>query len=182
MHSRLVRVSKFLSLVLRHQPERIGVELDGAGWVAVADLLAACGAHGFPLTREELEMVVRENDKQRFALSEDGARIRASQGHSVRVELGYAPRVPPAVLYHGTAAHLIASIKERGLVRGRRQHVHLSVDAATAMKVGARHGRPRVIEVESGRMHADGCEFYLSENGVWLTEHVPAKYLVFESD
>lgn len=177
MQSRLVRVSKFLSLVLRHQPERIGIELDEAGWVPVSELIEACRAHGFRITREELETVLRENDKRRFALSEDGERIRASQGHSVRVELGYAPLVPPALLYHGTAAHLVASIKERGLVRARRHHVHLSADAATAAKVGARRGKPLVIEVESGRMHADGYEFYLSDNGVWLTEYVPPKYL-----
>ena len=178
MHSRIVRVSKFLSRVLRHQPERIGIELDGGGWVAITDLLAACRAHNFPVTREELEVVVRENDKRRFALSEDGTRIRASQGHSVRVELGYAPHAPPTVLYHGTASHLLASIREHGLVRGRRHHVHLSADAGTAAKVGARRGKPLVIEVESGRMHADGYEFYVSDNGVWLTEQVPAKYLV----
>jgi putative RNA 2'-phosphotransferase len=179
MQSRLVRVSKFLSRVLRHQPERIGIELDRAGWVAVSDLLAACRAHNFPVTREELEAAVRQNDKQRFALSEDGARIRASQGHSVGVELGYTPLAPPPLLYHGTATRSLASIREGGLVKGRRHHVHLSADAATAAKVGARHGRPHVIEVESGRMHADGYEFYVSDNGVWLTEHVPAKYLVF---
>ena len=178
MQSRLVRVSKFLSRVLRHKPGLIGVELDRAGWVAVSDLLAACRAHNFPVTREELAEVLRENDKQRFALSEDGARIRASQGHSVEVELGYAPLAPPPALYHGTAAHLLDSIRERGLLKGRRHHVHLSADAATAAKVGARHGRPHVIEVESGRMHAEGYEFYRSDNGVWLTEHVPVKYLV----
>ncbi|HEX8131530.1 MAG TPA: RNA 2'-phosphotransferase [Pyrinomonadaceae bacterium] len=178
MQSRFVRVSKFLSRVLRHQPARIGLELDDAGWVAVSDLLAACRAHNFPITPEELAAVVRENDKRRFALSEDGTRIRASQGHSVRVELGYAPLAPPPVLYHGTTSHLLASIRERGLLKGRRHHVHLSTDAATAAKVGARRGRPHVIEVESGRMHADGYEFYRSDNGVWLTEHVPAKYLV----
>jgi putative RNA 2'-phosphotransferase len=178
MQSRLVSVSKFLSRVLRHQPGRVGIELDRAGWVAVADLLAACRAHNFPLTREELEAVVRDNDKKRFAFDEDGTRIRASQGHSVRVELGYAPLAPPPVLYHGTASHLLASIRERGLVKGRRHHVHLSADAATAAKVGARHGEPHVIRVESERMHADGYEFYRSENGVWLAEHVPAKYLV----
>ncbi|HEX8634065.1 MAG TPA: RNA 2'-phosphotransferase [Pyrinomonadaceae bacterium] len=178
MQSRLVRVSKFLSRVLRHQPGSIGIELDGAGWVAVSDLLAACRAHNFPVTLEELRAVVRENDKQRFAFSDDGAGIRASQGHSVSVELGYAPLAPPPVLYHGTAAHLLASISARGLVRGRRQHVHLSADATTAAKVGARHGRPHVIAVESGRMHADGHAFYRSDNGVWLTEHVPAQYLV----
>jgi putative RNA 2'-phosphotransferase len=178
MERRLVRISKFFSRVLRHQPERIGIELDRGGWVAVSDLLAACRAHDFPVTREELWAVVRENDKKRFALNEDGTRIRASQGHTVEIELGYAPLAPPAVLYHGTAAHLLDSIKARGLVKGGRHHVHLSADAATAAKVGARHGKPQVIEVESARMHADGYEFYRSDNGVWLTEHVPAKYLV----
>ena len=178
MQSRLVRVSKFLSLVLRHQPARIGIELDRAGWVDVSVLLAACRAHDFPVTLEELGAVVRENDKQRFAFNEDGTRIRASQGHSVSIELGYAPLAPPPVLYHGTAMRLLASIRECGLLKGGRHHVHLSADAATAAKVGARHGKPHVIEVESGRMHADGYEFYRSDNGVWLTEHVPAKYLV----
>jgi putative RNA 2'-phosphotransferase len=179
MQSRLLRVSKFLSLVLRHQPARIGIELDHAGWVDVSALLAACRAHGFPITLEELSAVVRENDKKRFAFNEDGNRIRASQGHSVQIELGYAPLTPPPVLYHGTASRLLASIRERGLLKGERHHVHLSADAVTAAKVGARHGEPHVIEVESGRMHADGYKFYRSDNGVWLTEHVPAKYLVF---
>ncbi|HZH30511.1 MAG TPA: RNA 2'-phosphotransferase [Pyrinomonadaceae bacterium] len=178
MPGRIVRVSKFLSRVLRHQPARIGIELDAAGWVSVSDLLAACGRHDFHITPEELAAVVRDNDKQRFALSEDGTRIRASQGHSVSVELGYAPLAPPPLLYHGTAAHLLASIREQGLLKGRRHHVHLSADAATAARVGARHGRPHVFTVESGRMHADGYAFYRSANGVWLTEHVPAKYLV----
>jgi putative RNA 2'-phosphotransferase len=149
MPSQIVRVSKFLSRVLRHQPARIGIELDAAGWVSVSDLLAACGRHDFHITPEELAAVVRDNDKQRFALSEDGTRIRASQGHSVRVELGYAPLAPPPVLYHGTAAHLLASIRERGLLKGRRHHVHLSADAATAARVGARHGRPHVFNVSS---------------------------------
>ena len=178
MPSRHVRISKFLSLVLRHRPERIGIELDGAGWVSVSALVAACRAHNFPITLEELEAVVRENDKKRFAFSADGDRIRASQGHSVEVELGYVPLAPPPVLYHGTATRHLASIRESGLVRGGRRHVHLSSDAATAAKVGARHGEPHVIEIQSGRMHADGYEFYRSDNGVWLTEHVPAKYLV----
>lgn len=177
MPGRLVRVSKFLSLVLRHRPERIGIELDQAGWAHVSQLLAACQAHDFPITHEELVAVVRENDKKRFAFSEDGTRIRASQGHSVRVELGYTPLAPPPLLYHGTASHLLASIREQGLLKRGRHHVHLSADALTAAKVGARHGKPHVVEVESGRMHADGYEFYCSDNGVWLTEHVPAKYI-----
>lgn len=179
MQSRLVRVSKFLSLVLRHQPARIGIELDRAGWVAVSDLLEACRAYDFPVTLEELGAVVRENDKQRFAFNEDGTLIRASQGHSVQIELGYAPLAPPPVLYHGTASRLLASIRESGLLKGSRHHVHLSADAATAAKVGTRRGKPHVIAVESGRMHADGYKFYRSDNGVWLTEHVPAKYLIF---
>jgi putative RNA 2'-phosphotransferase len=179
MPSRHVRISKFLSLVLRHRPEQIGIELDHAGWVGVSALLAACRAHGFPITLEELSAVVRENDKKRFAFSAGGERIRASQGHSVKVELGYVPLAPPPVLYHGTASRRLASIRESGLTRGGRHHVHLSSDAATAAKVGARHGEPHVIEVQSGRMHADGYHFYRSDNGVWLTEQVPAKYLVF---
>lgn len=152
--------------------------MDRAGWVSVSALLASCRAHNFPITLEELEAVVRENDKKRFAFSADGDKIRASQGHSVEVELGYMPLVPPPVLYHGTATRRLASIRESGLARGGRQHVHLSADAATAAKVGARHGEPHVIEIQSGRMHADGYKFYCSDNGVWLTEHVPAKYLV----
>lgn len=174
-----VHKSKFLSLVLRHQPEEIGIALDEAGWVSVEELLAACGRRGVHLTRAELEEVVATNDKKRFAFSEDGARIRASQGHSVPVELGYAPAVPPETLYHGTGAQSVASIREQGLLPRSRQHVHLSPDHATAVKVGQRHGRPVVLEVRAGEMHRAGHVFHLSANGVWLTERVPAEYLEF---
>ena len=170
-----------MSLVLRHRPDKVGIELDAGGWVGVADLIRAVNGSGFPLTREELLEVVERNDKRRFALSEDGERIRASQGHSVEVELGYEPCRPPAVLFHGTAERFISSIRETGLNRGVRHHVHLSPDAATAARVGGRRGRAVVLEVGAGRMWADGFPFFLSANGVWLTERVPASYIKFPS-
>nr|AUN37138.1 RNA:NAD 2'-phosphotransferase [uncultured bacterium] len=179
MKDRTVKISKFLSLVLRHKPEEIGIQLDAAGWVPVTELLSACQAHGFSIKPEELEEVVRTNDKQRFAFSEDGSMIRASQGHSVEVKLDYQPLVPPEILYHGTATRFLDSIKEQGLIKGKRHHVHLSGDEATAIKVGARHGKAVVLVIESLQMHKDGFIFYQSENGVWLTEKVPANYMTF---
>ncbi len=177
MTRREVTISKFLSLVLRHKPERVGIVLDEAGWVGVSELLKACNARGFPLTLEELQSVVANNDKKRFAFSEDGARVRASQGHSVKIELDYAPAVPPEILYHGTAERFLSSIKEKGLIKGNRHHVHLSEDATTARAVGQRYGKPFVLEVKSGLMHTDEHMFYRTDNGVWLTEHVPPVYI-----
>jgi putative RNA 2'-phosphotransferase len=179
MSERAVRISKFLSLVLRHQPEKIGLEPDESGWVSVERLIEASRAHGVEFTLEELQNVVVSNDKKRFSLSDDGLWIRANQGHSIKVELGYAPTVPPEILYHGTAERFLASIKQQGLIKGRRHHVHLSADVDTAKKVGQRHGRPVVLRVEAGLMHRDGFIFYLSANGVWLAEFVPVRYLVF---
>ena len=176
---KVIKISKFLSLVLRHEPQRIGIELDAAGWVAVSELLRACRAHGQPLSPEELRQVVFGNDKQRFSFSEDGQKIRANQGHSVPVELGYGAAVPPRILYHGTVEKFLASIRAEGLKKGARHHVHLSPDERTAARVGSRRGRPLILKVESGRMHEDGYEFFLSANGVWLTEHVPPQYLGF---
>lgn len=175
-----VRVSKFLSLVLRHHPERAGIVLDEAGWVSVDDLLAGCARCGMVLDRRRLEEIVRDSDKQRFALSEDGTRIRASQGHSVQVALGYVPKEPPEELFHGTVDRFLGSIREKGLVRGSRHHVHLSADRATAQKVGQRRGRAVVLRVRAGAMHRDGHAFYVSDNGVWLTDQVPPAYLVEE--
>ncbi|MEV6527703.1 RNA 2'-phosphotransferase [Longispora sp. NPDC051575] len=169
----VVKVSKRMSKALRHQPERLGLSLDPAGWVPVEDLLAA-----MHLTREQLDVVVAENNKKRFEVV-DG-RIRASQGHSVAVDLGYEPAEPPAVLYHGTPAGNVAAILEQGLLKGNRHHVHLSGDTATAVQVGARRGRPVVLTVHAGRMAADGHVFYRSTNGVWLAEHVPAEYVKTE--
>jgi len=172
------RISKFLSLVLRHHPERAGLVLDEAGWVSVDDLLAGCAASGVELDRKHLEQLVRDSDKQRFALSDDGERIRANQGHSVSVALGYEPVEPPEILFHGTVERFLPSIRKQGLVRGQRHHVHMSATEDTAIKVGQRRGRPVLLKVRAGAMHRDGIAFYQSENGVWLTEHVPPEYLV----
>lgn len=177
MDQSLARTSKFLSLVLRHRPEHIGIALDSAGWVDVDELLAAAGRSGFALDRATLERVVADNDKRRFAFSDDGARIRASQGHSVAVELGLEPQAPPDVLFHGTATRFLDSIRREGLSPGSRTHVHLSEDEATAVEVGRRHGKPAVLRIDAGGMHRDGHAFVRSENGVWLTPAVPAGYI-----
>jgi putative RNA 2'-phosphotransferase len=174
---RAVEVSKFLSLVLRHDPGRVGIVLDEAGWVDVDELIAACRGAGRGFTRAELEHVVVTNSKQRFALSDDGRRIRANQGHSVEVDLGLPPAEPPEVLYHGTAAGSVEAILRDGLRPMSRQDVHLSPDVETAMRVGARHGRPAVLVVDASELAAGGHIFRVAENGVWLTDHVPASHL-----
>jgi putative RNA 2'-phosphotransferase len=175
--TRLVKVSKYLSKHLRHQPERLGLTLAPGGWVAVADLLAACARHQFPVSRAELDEVVARNNKQRFAFDPTGLLIRANQGHSVAVDLQLAPVAPPAVLYHGTAQHVVAIIQREGLKKMARHHVHLSRDQETAQRVGARHGRPVVFAVDAAAMQQAGRLFYCSENGVWLVEAVPPQYL-----
>jgi putative RNA 2'-phosphotransferase len=177
MDKRHTKISKFLSYVLRHRPDEIGVVLDNAGWVAIDQLLAACAAHGTAIARAELDFVVAHNDKKRFAISEDGQQIRASQGHSTEVELGYEPRQPPEVLYHGTATRHVAGIREQGLVKGKRHHVHLSDTEATARLVGQRHGHVVVLQVRAGEMARAGFTFYISANGVWLTDAVPYRYI-----
>jgi putative RNA 2'-phosphotransferase len=174
-----VRTSKFLSLVLRHDPARIGIRLDEAGWVPVEELLRACNLHGMALSREELEEVVRTNSKKRFAFSDDGLKIRSSQGHSVEIDLGYTPLLPPPTLYHGTARKFLSSIKDTGLVKGARHHVHLSPDMETAEVVGKRRGPFVVLTIDTQAMLRDGHAFYQSANGVWLTDHVPAAYIDF---
>lgn len=181
MKSALVRLSKFLSLVLRHQPERIGIVLDPAGWTSVDDLIAAARRAGIKVDRAMLQRIVAENDKQRFALSADGTRIRANQGHSVAVDLGLDPRQPPDILYHGTSTRNIESIRASGLLPGRRTHVHLSPDEPTAHAIGKRHGRPVVLLVAAGAMHRAGYQFLQSENGVRLTRTVPSEYITFPS-
>ncbi len=179
MTKQLVAISKFLSLVLRHKPQEIGIILDAEGWVPVDDLLLAAARYGQPITREQLDEVVATSDKKRFAFSPDGRLIRASQGHSVEVELGLVPVEPPELLYHGTVERFLESIHEMGLVRGSRHHVHMSADPETAARVGQRRGRPVVLVVEAGQMHRHGHQFFRSDNGVWLTETVPAAYLRF---
>ncbi|KAJ14987.1 RNA 2'-phosphotransferase [Pseudomonas aeruginosa M10] len=159
--------SKFLSYVLRHQPEAIGLTLDGEGWADIDALIAGAARDGRALDRMLLGAVVENNDKKRFALSADGQRIRAVQGHShAAVAIAYAPAVPPAVLYHGTASRFLDSIRERGLVPGSRHHVH-----------GRRYGSPVLLEIDARDMHLAGHLFHQAENGVWLTERVPVRFI-----
>ncbi|NWJ23883.1 RNA 2'-phosphotransferase [Rhizobium sp. RM] len=169
--------SKFLSYVLRHAPQSIGLTLDGQGWAEVDDLLAKANEAGTSIDETTLRTIVAESDKKRFTLSDDGRRIRAAQGHSVVVDLGQPPVAPPSTLFHGTATRFFDVIMLQGLRAGSRQHVHLSADRATAYAVGQRHGKPAILIVNSGRMHADGYSFYQADNGVWLTDAVPVAYL-----
>ena len=171
--------SKFLARVLRHEPGLIDIELDRHGWVAIDDLLRRLQKAGRGLSRIELIEIVETNDKKRFTISEDGRRIRAAQGHSIDVDLGLPAVTPPPTLYHGTASQSLDTIFESGLNPGRRHQVHLSPDPETARRVGARHGKPVVLRIDAAKMHADGRIFFRSENGVWLTEIVPAAYLGF---
>ncbi|HEX6291940.1 MAG TPA: RNA 2'-phosphotransferase [Herpetosiphonaceae bacterium] len=175
--ARLVRISKYLSKHLRHQPERLGLTLAPGGWVAVDELLAACARNNFPISRAELEEVVSQNDKQRFAFDPSGASIRAQQGHSVEVDLQLEAATPPQMLYHGTVERFLAAILRDGLLKMQRHHVHLSGDLATATKVGARRGQPVILAVDAAAMQQAGFRFFRSGNGVWLVDHVPPEYL-----
>jgi len=174
------RLSKFLSKHLRHAPAAIGLTLQEGGWVAVPDLLAACAAHGHPLTRDELDDLVEDSDKQRFAFDASGQRLRAQQGHSVAVDLQLPPAVPPALLYHGTAPAALPAIRREGLQKMSRHHVHLTADETTAHRVGQRRGRPVLLTVQAAALHAAGGVFYQAGNGVWLIDAVPPQYLVFK--
>lgn len=174
---KLVRTSKYLSRHLRHAPEDIGLTLEPGGWVPVQDLLDACARAGQPISRELLDEVVRSNDKQRFSFNEDGRKIRANQGHSVEIDLQLRSTPPPPILYHGTAERNRDAISADGLARMRRHHVHLSADVETARRVGARHGKPLVVEIDAAAMSAAGYEFFRSENGVWLVSDVPTQFI-----
>jgi putative RNA 2'-phosphotransferase len=178
MERRLVIVSKFLSKHLRHTPEALGLTLQTGGWVSVDNLLDASERSGFPITYDELIECVETNDKQRFSFDDTGDLIRANQGHSAPVDLQLEQTAPPGILYHGTVERFLASILADGLNKGKRHHVHLSKDVETARKVGARRGKPVVLQVDAGKMHAEGHAFFLSANGVWLTDSVPARFLV----
>ena len=172
-----VRVSKYLARILRHDPAAAGLVLDPQGWAPVGDVLAAVARRFGPFDRADLTRLVQANDKQRYALSPDGGMIRANQGHSVAVDLGLDLAAPPPLLYHGTKAALLPAIRRDGLLRGRRTHVHLSADVATASRVGDRRpGATAVLTVRSGDMH--DRPFFRSANGVWLTDHVPPDYLL----
>ena len=172
-----VKLSKFMSLVLRHQPGQIDLTLDDQGWVEVDELVGRMVASGRSVQREDIERVVRENDKKRFTIDPSGTRIRASQGHSIKVDLGLAERLPPDVLYHGTVSKVVPTIERQGLRKMRRHHVHLSADMETARRVGSRRGRPVIFAVDAKRMVEASFRFYCSENGVWLVDNVPADCL-----
>ncbi|MDO4879103.1 MAG: RNA 2'-phosphotransferase [Neisseria sp.] len=176
-------ISKFLSLILRHRPEQIGLELDKNGWADIGGLLEKANRNnrtGLCITREVLMEVVETNDKKRFTISEDGSRIRAAQGHSTQqVQIEHRAAEPPALLYHGTAEKHLPSIRGQGLHGAGRHYVHLSADEATAVKVGARHGKPVVLHIDTAAMRSAGMAFYLADNGVWLTEAVPPQYIRF---
>lgn len=175
----LKHISKFLSLVLRHKPQEIGITLDANGWVDVDELLEKCNLRKLNLDFETLEEVVSTNDKQRFSFNEDLTKIRANQGHSVSVDLDYEALEPVGSLYHGTVAKFLDSIKADGLKKMSRHHVHLSKDLETAVKVASRRGKPVILTVDAVRMHQDGYRFYRSKNGVWLCDQVPVEYIQF---
>ena len=174
---RLVTVSKFLSKHLRHAPEALGLTLQPGGWARVDDVLAASQKVGFAISYDELLECVETNDKQRFSFDDTGDLVRANQGHSVPVDLQLEEKEPPEILYHGTVERFLASIFAEGLKKGKRHHVHLSRDIDTARRVGARRGRPVVLKVDAAKMHGQGHRFFLSVNGVWLAESVPAVFL-----
>jgi putative RNA 2'-phosphotransferase len=174
-----VRTSKFLSLILRHEPERVGLKLGDAGWVGVDELLKAVKSHGVSLTLDDLKHIVATSDKKRFAFSEDGRRIRASQGHSVEVDLQYPPQTPPELLYHGTATRFLDAIRQHGLQKMQRHDVHLSAETRVTLQVGGRHGKPMLLTIRAGDMHRAGFVFRCSANGVWLVDHVPPQFIEF---
>lgn len=173
----LIHISKFLSLVLRHQPETIAIRLDQNAWTDVKDLIEKANNYGIIFDRETLNHIVATNPKKRFTFNATLDKIRASQGHSVEIELGYTNQKPPEILFHGTAEKFVQLILDTGLEKGNRQQVHLSADFETAIKVGQRHGEPFVFKVLAEKMHNDNFEFFISDNGVWLTDNVPTKYL-----
>ena len=177
MNKSLASKSRFLSLVLRHDPGAIGLTLDGSGWADVSELLDKAASSGTPISRDELLEIVETNEKRRFDLDLVRERIRANQGHSIEVDLELPPTVPPEVLFHGTAEKNRDAILAQGIIRGARQHVHLSGDVETARAVGSRHGRPIVFRVASGEMYRAQFAFYLSKNGVWLTHEAPPQFL-----
>jgi len=171
-----MRISKFISLVLRHKPEEIGLTLDQYGYMNTSDLIKGINEKGYKATMSDIERILAEDDKQRYSFNDDKTKIKANQGHSITVNLELLAIEPPKVLYHGTATRFSESICKEGIKKQKRQYVHLSADIETATKVGKRHGELVVFKVNSQQMYEDGCKFYLSENKVWLTDYVPIKY------
>ena len=172
------KTSKFLSYVLRHHPELIGLYLDENGWANVEELIEKSTKDSQGFTFEELDEIVQTNDKKRFIFNDDKSKIRANQGHSIAIDLALKPQQPPEFLFHGTAQANVKSILEKGIEKRNRQHVHLSQDKEMATKVGMRHGKPVILTIKTKEMFTDGIQFYLSENNVWLTDFVDAKYIL----
>jgi len=173
----IVKISKFLSKCLRHEPELLGLTLESGGWVLVSDLLTGANKKGQSISHQELEQVVANNDKKRFSFNYDKTKIRANQGHSTEVDLQLKEAVPPDVLFHGTIVTFLSNIIRDGLKKMSRHAVHLSKDVETAINVGSRRGKPIVLTVDALKMAKDGFKFYVSDNGVWLTESVPSQYI-----
>lgn len=175
----LTELSRFLSYVLRHKPEELGVTMDPQGWVGVEELLQKAQQAGKPITYELLATIVVSDDKQRYSFNADGSKIRANQGHSIDIDLNLVALEPPEFLFHGTAVHNVVSIREHGLLKQSRHHVHLSENEETAKRVGARYGKPIILTISAKAMAKAGYTFYRSENHVWLTDSVPAEYIAF---
>ena len=172
----LKNISQFLSYVLRHCPEDINLSLDTEGWAPIAELIERAQPK-IQINRELIAEVVHTSDKQRFKISDDGLKIRANQGHSVKIDLKLIPQKPPSVLYHGSASRFLDSILTEGLKSGQRNHVHLSTDITTAASVGKRYGKPVILKINADKMYQQGHHFFLSENNVWLTESVSPAFL-----
>ena len=172
-----INLSKFLAYILRHNPSAVGISLDERGWADVDELIKGINATGRSIDRDLLEQIVREDKKGRYSFNEDKSKIRANQGHSVSVEVEMDERVPPDILYHGTAKRFLESIKEHGILRRSRNFVHLSGDIKTAFVTGSRHGEPVVLAIGTKEMAAEGYRFYLSANGVWQSSDIPWKYV-----
>ncbi|MFP1860415.1 RNA 2'-phosphotransferase [Lonsdalea quercina] len=171
-------ISKFLSYVLRHKPEAIGLSLDNEGWAIISDLILCSVKEGYTLDDNLLHDIIDSSDKKRFTISDDGLRIRAAQGHSTQqVNIAYTEKKPPDILYHGTASRFISAIREHGLIPLSRQYVHLSPDEDTAIQVGQRHGKPVVLKIKALNMYEQGFKFFQADNGVWLTDTVPYRFI-----
>lgn len=173
----LIRTSKFIALALRHKPDAVGLKLDGEGWAKIPELLSGLKAMGAPLTRAELDKLVADDDKGRYVISADGERIRAAQGHSIKIDAGLKPATPPELLYHGTVEKFLDSIRATGVDKRQRHHIHLSADIDTATKVGQRRGKPVILTIRASEMARAGHAFFISENGVWLVDHVPIAFI-----
>ena len=171
-------IGKFICLILRHKPNSIGISLDENGWANTQELLNGLNAAGKKVDIEQLINIVNTDNKRRFSFNSDKSKIRANQGHSIPVNLGLLELVPPTILYHGTSEKFIESIKQNGIQKRSRQYVHLSSNIETAVAVGKRHGNPIVLKINTEQMFLDGYKFYLSENGVWLTDNVPYQYVL----